>query len=154
VTALPTRERARQGLAVVVLVATLASLGLVAKDLRHPYKTDWRAVVLYLAHERAAHPSATFSLFGGFPLPELVAADRGLPPDRLLRRIDDRVDPHLRSLDAIARLRRRPGPQVVVYYNGVVDPRATEAWVKIRRALGDPSCRRVPIYGLAVVSCP
>ena len=152
-TALPRRERERQVLAVVVLVAMLVALGTVASDLRHPYKTDWRGVIRYLAQERAKHPSTTFSFFGSDPVGPDVAADRGPVPDAYLRRINSRVDKYPSTVEAIE----------------VCDGYAAGRWCcsttasaarrrrlyrAIRARLADPSCRRVPIYGLVVVSCP
>ncbi len=153
-TALPRRERERQVLAVVVLVAMLVSLGTVASDLRHPYKTDWRGVIRYLAQERAKHPSTTFSFFGSDPVGLGVAADRGSVPDAYLRRINSRVDKHPRTVEAIEGLRRVRGRQVVLFYDSVGRPEADDIYRAIRARLADPSCRRVPIYGLVVVSCP
>jgi len=154
VTALPAREGQRRALAVVVLVATLVSLGAVANDLRHPYKTDWRGLLRYLAQERAAEPAATFSFFGGSALGQVAAADQGPVPDAALKRIERRMERYPRTAAAISRLRRTGGPHVVVYYPGVGHPQSDDIADAIRRRLADPSCRRVPIYGLVVFSCP
>jgi hypothetical protein len=151
---LPRHRLARQILAVAVLLATLAALLPMAHDLGRPYKTDFRGLVLYLARERAAEPSATFSFFGGGPRTMFIAADRSADPDPYLDRIYDRVDIHPPGPLAIAGLRRIPGPQVVVYYAGIGHPRPIGVEHVILRLLADPSCRSVPIYGLVVVRCP
>jgi len=154
VVGLPQWALARRVLAVAVLVASLGSFVPLARDLAGPYKTDWRGVVLYLARERAAHPSATVSLIGGGgPQDQFVADDRSGRTDLHLEPIYDRVDIQPRSDAAIARLRRVPGAQVVVYYGGIAHPHPVEAEQEIIDRLADPGCRSVPIYGLAVISC-
>jgi hypothetical protein len=153
VVGLPRAELARKLLAVAVLAASLASFVPLARDLARPYKTDWRGLVLYLAGERAAQPSATFSFFGGGPQRQFVAADREGGSDPYLERIYDRVDSHPRTASAVSALRRIPGPQVVVYYAGVARPDPVTTERAILRRLNDASCAAVPVYGFAVVKC-
>lgn len=154
VVGLPQWALVRTLLAVAVLVASLTSFVPLVHDLARPYKTDWRGLVRYLDHERAAHPAMDVTLIGGGgPQDQFVVADRSSGTDLHLEPGYDRVEVHPRSDAAIARLRRATGPQVVVYYGGIAHPRPLEAEHEILDRLADPGCHSVPIYGLAVISC-
>jgi hypothetical protein len=102
---------------------------------------------------RAEDPSATFSVFGTEPADIFVAGDQERSdPGR--HQLDARLDRHPRDVQAVAGLRRIPGPQVVYFYGGVGRPDLPKVRERILRRLHDPTCRPVPIYGLVVVSCP
>jgi hypothetical protein len=152
VCALPRPGWAKDAAAVAVLAAAAAALVPVAGDLGHPYKTDLRSAILYLARMRSEHPSATFSFFGPGPVNSLVAADRD-PADPELQAIFARVDPHPRPDWAINRLHRLPGPQAVLFYTGVTGKRDDEVAARIVTQLDDPSCGRVPLHGIVLVAC-
>jgi hypothetical protein len=149
---LPRREPVRRVMGAAILIALLVSLPALSTSLEQPYKTDWRSLVVYLEHERAVQSEATFSFFGSGPKGAFVAADHG-PKPASLQHIYDRVDMHPRPASAIAQLRRLAGPQVVVFYAGVWQPRPVEIERAIKERLADPSCRSLPIYGLVVVAC-
>ena len=148
----PRQESVRQIMGVAILVALLVSMAPLAASLRQPYKTDWRGLLLYLERERALHPSATFSFFGGGPKGAFLAADRGRSPASL-QHIYDHVDLNPFSPEGVGQLRRIPGPQVVVYYASIAHPRPPEIEQAIQGRLRDPGCRPVPVYGFIVVEC-
>jgi hypothetical protein len=152
VCALPRPGWAKDAAAVAVLAAAAAALVPVAAELDHPYKTDLRSAILYLARMRSEHPGATFSFFGPGPVNSLVAADRD-PADPGLRAIFSTVDPHPRPDWAINRLHRLPGPQAVFFYTGPSGKRDDEVAERILTQLHDPSCARVPLHGIVLVRC-
>ncbi len=152
VCALPRPPWAKDAAAVAVLAAAAAGLGPISADLDRPYKSDLRSAILYLARMRAEHPDATFSFFGPGPVNSLVAADRD-PADPGLQQIFATVDPHPWPESAIGRLHRLPGPQAVFFYTGPTGARDDEVAARILTQLNDPSCVRVPLRAVILVSC-
>ncbi len=151
--ALPRTPRGRRVVAAVLLVAASLSLIPIAGDLQRPYKTDFRALTLYLERERAAHPGTTLTVFGGDLSRLPLTADQSLdsPAAAALLRGPVNSDVYDPALDQLHRLH---GRQIVVYYGGVGRPVLPGVEHEILRRLSDPACAPVPVYGLVVVSCP
>jgi hypothetical protein len=151
--ALPGTARGRRLVAWLMLGAWSASLVLTSWAVQRPYKTDFRAAVEYLITTRARRPEASFVfLEENAPQRLAVASDRPLS-DPALRHVFDGASRLPHSRDPIAALQRLPGPEVVVYYTNIADTRVGQLAARMANQLG-PGCDRVPIYGLAVVSCP
>jgi hypothetical protein len=134
--------------AVVLLGAGLVPTAL---GIAHPYKTDFRDLVGYLAAVQAQDPAGRVVVLGNDqPAQWSVAGDT---------RAANEARPALARALAVypgtapGDLPAGVSPSVVVVYHGVADPRP-DAWVSaVLRRLDDPSCRSVPVYGFGVVRC-
>jgi hypothetical protein len=139
--------RGRVATAAVVLLG--AGLVPITTDLTHPYKTDFRGLFHELLEVRRDAPDATFVFLGVTPADWQAASD--LAPD----------DPAWSTLYQHARIYprtapraiRTPGTEIVVFYQGVVDPKLDQEVAGVIARLGGGSCRRVPLQGLGVVRC-
>jgi uncharacterized membrane protein len=147
----PTRELGRFAAAVVVIVLLGAGLWPISANLRTPYKTDFRSLVLYLDSTRRAHPQTRFVLstekpaqwIAAGPVPQTAEYRRWLlgPGPVLLRpwSFDRRIGPPT-------------GPTVYVWY-AIANPNVAAGRAERIRELTAPTCAVVPIRGISVVDC-
>jgi hypothetical protein len=146
----------RVRVATVSVVLLGIGLAQTAAGVAAPYKTDFRGLFGYLAGVRESHPDADFFFIGhGPPLGWRPVSD----PHRDVGQRDvgqpdhpgNDLDP--KPVAARGAVPRSPGPEIVVLYRGVADRRPDRAVALLIGRLGASTCRRIPIYGLAVVRC-
>jgi len=145
----------RRTVAAVAVCLTGLALVPLGHALDRPYKTDVRGLVDYLADQRAQDPAVTVAIASDWGAGSWVtASDRrdpvtGQVPARVRAALDGAVQVPLADRALVT---RAPGPQVVVLYHGVSDPRPAGLVRETVARLGR-GCVAVPLYGFGVVRC-
>jgi hypothetical protein len=147
--ALTGTEAGRRSVGVVAVSLLGAALVPTAFGLAAAYKSDFRGLVDYLASAQRQDPAVSVLVLGADPIDGWWAAG-GRPAGDPARRTLDSVTVRPVGLDGVTRV---AGPQIVVVYHGIDDPRPDAFTARVLDRLGDASCRAVPVYGFGVVRC-
>ncbi len=133
-----------------VALAGLA-LGPITLGLAQPYKSDFRGLVDHLVAVQEQRPDLTVTALGTPPPGELRYAAPAVG-DRRWRALTGRLT--VVPVNDRAAVVRTAGPQVVIFYHGLTDPRPARELAAFAARLGGPGrCRTVPIPGVGVLQC-